>query len=244
MTGVPVPGLELPDLPGSRRLMLPVNGVTLGGYGFAREEAPGVVVLHGWGQDASDMAWAARALHEAGFAVRCLSLRGWRGSSGCDDYGVRQPDDIARVVEGWRATLGGQPVGVFGFSQGGLVALLAAARSADVRAVAALNPPTDLRAFARDTAFDFVRRYLNTVCADGLWQERSPLHHARAISAPTLLLAGSADRHVPPAQSAWLAARLTRGELVELPHAAHLPNAPERAVVLAHLTRFFKAHLR
>ena len=81
----------------------------------------------------------------------------------------------------------------------------------------------DARALATDT-HDFESRYLDGMIgplpeADELYRERSPLTHVDGFTAPVLLLQGSEDRVVPPAQS-----EVIRDALAErgIPHAYRL----------------------
>src|SRR5262245_61002871 len=122
----------------------PGSGVTLGGILFrpasASKPLPAIIVLHGWAQPgvpgAPRVENTARRLSEQGYVALALSMRGWPPSSGWDDCGTQQPDDVAKAAD-WLATLPGvdeESIGVLGFSLGGLVALLSGTRSARIRA--------------------------------------------------------------------------------------------------------------
>ena len=63
----------------------------------------------------------------------------------------------------------------------------------------------ELESFAA-TTHDFESRYIHQLVGDpdehpGIFAERSPITHADAVSVPVLLLQGSDDPVVPPAQS-------------------------------------------
>ena len=81
----------------------------------------------------------------------------------------------------------------------------------------------DARALAQDT-HDFESRYLDGMIgplpdAEDVYRERSPLTHVDGFTAPVLLLQGSDDRVVPPAQSEAIRDALAaRG----IPHAYRL----------------------
>lgn len=68
------------------------------------------------------------------------------------------------------------------------------------------------------------------------WDARERI---RAISAPTLVIAGADDPATPPAHAELLTSRISRSELVVLPRAAHLANVEQAAAfnraVLQHL---------
>jgi len=110
--------------------------------------------------------------------------------------GLRQPDDIVNAVgvlasEAW--VLNGT-VGLLGVSQGGQVALLAAARGAPVRAV-----------WRATTSCPGIVSYIDAVCGTDT-RRRSPVNFAGDINAPVLLVHGDADAHVPTEQSDLMAA--------------------------------------
>ena len=157
---------DLPDLQdGGERVRLPgADGIMLGGYLHRPRGAvlASVVVMPGYGSDATATSWAASRLARDGFAALSLSKRGWLGSGGAEDQGLRQPDDALEAAAWLRSQPGlDVPVALLGYSQGGQVALLAAARPrADLLAVAAFFPCTDLAGWARDTSEPGVAEYL------------------------------------------------------------------------------------
>lgn len=61
------------------------------------------------------------------------------------------------------------------------------------------------------------------------------------VSAPTLVVAPTGDRLVLPESSYRLAAGIPGARLVELPGAAHVPNAADRATWLRHVRAFLAA---
>src|SRR4249920_440190 len=118
--------------PGRYEVNLPGAGVTLGGILFRPASTakllPAIIVLHGWARPgvpgASRIEGTARRLSEQGYVALALSMRGWPPSSGWDDCGTRQPDDVAEAAD-WLAALPGvnaDSIGVLGFSLGGQVA--------------------------------------------------------------------------------------------------------------------------
>ncbi|MEA2952947.1 MAG: uncharacterized protein QOJ96_2467 [Alphaproteobacteria bacterium] len=125
---------DLPERDDAERVHMPgSDGVTLGGYLFRpaltqadAKKTAGVIVLPGYSCDATDLVWFGQELGKAGFVALCLSQRGWLGSSGDEDQGFRQPDDVVAAANWLRAHA--RNISLLGFSQGGQVALLAAAR--------------------------------------------------------------------------------------------------------------------
>src|SRR5262249_27642927 len=131
-----------------------------------------------------------------------LSMRGWPPSSGWDDCGTQQPDDVAKAAD-WLATLPGvdeESIGVLGFSLGGLVALLSGTRSTRIKAIVAYFPITDIerREGARSNAGPR-NCCVPLVCGRGY--ESSRVHVAERIHAPVLLIHGDHDTELPSEQS-------------------------------------------
>jgi dipeptidyl aminopeptidase/acylaminoacyl peptidase len=251
------PPVASPTAPGRHDVTLPGSGATVGGVLYrpdAAEPRPAVVVLHGWQPAGTNGAALveprARAYAGAGYVALALSLRGWPPSGGVDDCGLRQPDDVARAVEWLRALPGvaADRVAIVGFSQGGQVALLAAANDARLAAVVAYYPVTDVARWKTTTANADIPGYVTTVCEPGGAAARSPLLRASAIAAPVLLVHGDADARVPTEQSQLmrdaLAAAGRRVELVLVPGAQHGFTATEEASVRPAVDAFLAAQLR
>lgn len=242
---------------GRREVSLAGAGVTLGGILYrpdATEARPGIIVLHGWqpaGTNGAALVEArARRYSEEGYVALALSMRGWPPSNGADDCGLLQPDDVARAVE-W---LGAQPgvnserIGLVGFSQGGQVALLAAARRARVRAVVAYYPVTDVAQWKTTTTNSDIPGYITAVCEPGGVAPRSPLVRASDITLPLLLVHGDQDTRVPTEQSTLMHEAVTRAggtaELFLVPGAQHGFVAAEEALARPIVDRFLTAWLR
>ncbi|MPY66758.1 prolyl oligopeptidase family serine peptidase [Deinococcus sp. SDU3-2] len=227
-----VPGLSLPDLPGAARLTLPPRedtprDVTLGGYLWRHPgPAPAALLLHGWGQDASDMATPARLLHAAGWHALSLSLRGWRGSGGCDDYGRSGPGDLGRVLAWLEAQPWVNRTAVLGLSLGGLVALLASAQGHRAGRTVAVNPPADLRGVYAGTSSGILRRYYDAVLTPEQWVDGSPLTHAGHIGGPTWVVIGPEDRICPPELGREFASA-SGSELLEVAGMGHVPDGEQ-----------------
>lgn len=103
---------DLPDLMdgGEWARLSGADGITLGGYLHRPhgKAAASVVVIPGYGLDAMATSWTAARLAREGFAALSLSQRGWLGSDGDEDQGLRQPDDALAGrgrVAAWAAGL-------------------------------------------------------------------------------------------------------------------------------------------
>jgi dipeptidyl aminopeptidase/acylaminoacyl peptidase len=177
-----------------------------------------------------------------------ISMRGFGRSAGEDDCGLEQPDDVGEVVAALRAEAPElQRVGLLGISQGGLVALLAAARGSPVDAVAAWAPVTDVARWRATTSVTEIRAYIDDRCADGLFADRSPLALAQDLRLPVLLVHGDADTRVPTEQSLRLDEAI-RGcvgdvELVLLPGVEHRRGPDGNRRAMDRTLAFFATHL-
>lgn len=118
-------------------------------------------------------------------------------------------------------------IGAIGGSAGGNLSLLLgtpdpAQKVAPVQAVVALYAPTDLIARKNETQLMFGQ---SRTQRPDLYKEASPYHQATASFPPTLLIHGTADTVVEPAQSELMAKKLKelgiKHELILVPDAPH-----------------------
>ena len=238
--------------PGRYEVGLPGSGVTLGGILFrpagTSKPSPAIIVLHGWAQPgvsgASRVEGTARRLAEQGYVALALSMRGWRPSSGWDDCGTQQPDDIAKAAD-WLTTLPGvnaDSIGVLGFSLGGQVALLSGARSGRIKAIVAYFPITDVHRWGETTSNLGIRYfYVPLVCGTG--DQNSPIHVAEQIQAPVLLIHGDRDTEVPTEQSLEMRDALQKAnrhvELLIIGGGNHRFKAEQSRQAWSAATKFF-----
>ena len=256
-TSTPTAPTAAPVAPGRHEVTIDAGAVRLGGIIFRPDtpEARGaIIVLHGWlaagTNGATTVEARARRFSEDGYVALALAMRGWPPSGGVDDCGLQQPDDVARVA-GWlrqQAGVRADRIGLVGFSQGGQVALLAAARDSQIQAVVAYYPVTDVGRWKTTTTNPDIPAYITAVCEPGGVGRRSPLVSARDIRAPALLVHGDEDTRVPTDQSQLLhAARTAAGldsTLLIVPGAAHGFTAIEEAAVRPAVDAFLTAWLR
>ncbi len=179
-----------------------------------RDDAPAVLVAHGNGGSRDLRAPLAAALHDAGLSVLLLDYRGYGGNPGSPTEA-----GLARDVRGARQWLLDQGVAAdrlvyFGESLGAAV----------VTELAVEHPPAGLvlRSPFTDLAAVGSHHY-PFLPVRALLRDRYPVAELVArVEAPTVVVLGTADSIVPPAQSravADAAAGLVR--LVEVPGADH-----------------------
>jgi pimeloyl-ACP methyl ester carboxylesterase len=171
----------------------------------ARPGRPAVILLHGYPADKRDLLPLAAALHRH-FTVLLLDLRYFGQSEGrVTTLGHRERDDLKRTVDVLEAR-GLGPVGVFGFSFGGAVALLTAAEDRRIRAVAAYAAFADLRALGRDLYWYLwlLREPLVGLMRWWSWcllgvdiTRPSPEEAAGRLAVPVLLIHSRGDEQIP-----------------------------------------------
>ncbi|HYD07060.1 MAG TPA: alpha/beta fold hydrolase [Reyranella sp.] len=242
---------DLPDLGDAESVKVPGHGVTLGGYFFKPQAGkppyPAVILLHGFAQNASHLAALARLTAANGYVALALSLRGWLGSEGESDQGLRQPLDVLAAID-WlakRPLVDRDRIALVGNSMGGQVALLTAAHRPPIRAVAAFQPPIDLAAWRE--ANPFVRDYLDDLCGSEGLPVRSPIFRVAQIDVPVLLIHGDKDENVSVEQTEAMAASLkSHGKEVEtsiMPGATHYFTEQQNAEARRRLFEFLRRHL-
>ncbi|HEX5615582.1 MAG TPA: S9 family peptidase [Acidimicrobiia bacterium] len=191
-------------------LLYPAVGVPVG------ERPPLLVDVHGGPTGQATVSWNPEVAYwtSRGWAVLRPNPRGSTGygrtyaQSLSGRWGERDVGDVAAGIraahrDGWAD---GGRVAISGGSSGGFVALLVAARHPElVRAVVDASGVTDLFDLA-ETTHRFESRYLDRLVGElpghaDRYRDRSPVTHARAITAPVLVLHGTADEVVPIGQA-------------------------------------------
>ena len=168
------------------------DGVTLAAVWYAPSQpAPAVLLLHSYLRTHTDWDPAAAVLHDAGFGVLELDLRGHGGSGG--SASADQFQRFARDVTAAVAWLRTQPtvlaarIGIAGFNLGATLAVVAAGADPGVRSLALISPALEFRGLHSDQA----------------------MHVFAARSGAALLIAGANDPY--GARSARQLADITPG---------------------------------
>lgn len=116
------------------------DGTRLSGWFCARPGASATIILcHGYPANRSEMLGWARLFEEAGFHTLLFDFRAMGESSGNrTSIGLQEVQDLLGAVDfvASRPETAGYPIGVYGFSMGGAVAIMAAAQEARIAAVA------------------------------------------------------------------------------------------------------------
>jgi fermentation-respiration switch protein FrsA (DUF1100 family) len=245
------------------------DGVMLSGWyvparktGQDGNRPPGAVILcHGMMANRAEvLPWAA-PLWERGYALLMFDFRAL-GESGGDlcTAGYSEPQDLRGAVDylASRPDMADVPIGVFGFSMGGVAAILAAADDPRIQAVATHGAFATLdRALAQRCRHHFwlfgpvVAWATRTVSQKARWFTMSPSAVApinaisRLTPRPLLLLHGGRDPIVHPADARDLHdAAAHPKHLVILPRSGHKRiHATVRDQAREQLARFFCENL-
>jgi dipeptidyl aminopeptidase/acylaminoacyl peptidase len=196
----------------------------------AGEKPPLIVLSHG-GPTASagpELALSVQFWTSRGFAVIDVN---YGGSTGYGREYRRRLDrrwgivDVNDSISAARflaeyGEVDGEKLLIRGGSAGGFTTLAVLTATEAFAAGVSRYGVADLAALAADT-HKFESRYLDSLvgpypAAEAVYRERSPIHHTDRLSSPLLLLQGSEDEIVPPAQSEQMAAAL---DAKGIPHA-------------------------
>ena len=206
------------------------DGLPVSGWMLAPKHAPGkrlpVVILNRGGNGGfgalkfADLFSHAIPIAERGFLVLASQYRGMDESDpkrfGRDEFGGADVRDVTRLIALVKDIPDADPDNVFllGFSRGVMQSYLAARGRTDIRAMAMINGQVDLQA---DLAFRpemeaLYRARIPGYATDkaGVLRQRSALAWAEELprSAPILLLHGSEDERVSPANGPKMKRRL------------------------------------
>ena len=228
------------------------DGLALAAWLLPRPGAPAVVLLHGYPADKADLLPLASVLHQR-YTTLLVDLRYFGASEGrATTLGVRERGDLMRAIDALEAR-GFGPVGVFGLSLGGAVAIMAAAEDSRIRAVAAYGAFADLRSLGRELyawlgplKYPFVELMVawGRLALGVDLTTPSPVRAAARVRVPVLLIHSRADEQIPFGH----AERLRRA-LAANPHAdLHVLDAGRHGELpgdfAARLARFFSTHLQ
>jgi len=215
---------------------------------FFRSPANGrlVILVHGTGADRSQLLPEARMLARHGFGVLSLDWPGHGESGGTIQWDETERQALTRAIDWATRSLGTQPpeIGLLGFSMGSWIALQVASGDERVYGLALTGAFADVKDLlvkqggrwgALSSGLTLVTARLHGM---RYWEKRSEDLIGRLSPRPVLLIAGTADRVVPPSmterlyqlarepKSLWLVPGADHGE-----YAAVAPVEYERRLV-------------
>jgi len=190
-------------------------------------EAPAVVVLHGWGGNATDMLPIAPGINSVGFHALFLDAR-THGLSDNEDFMSmpRFAEDLDTALAWLHARDDVTTVGVIGHSVGAAAAILAASRDTTIDAVVAVASfahPEELMwraipypAPVKWTLLRIIRRMIGVS-----FDDIAPRNRIGEVKVPVLLLHGDADEVVPVEDALSLHEHLPSSRLITVPGGKH-----------------------
>lgn len=217
------------------------DGTNLSGWFIPspKPNAPrGVIVLcHGVDSTRTAMLWKAKVLNKHGYATLLFDFRG-RGESGPSicTLGYRETDDLLAAIHyvQSRPDCRDVPLGVFGESQGGAVALMGTARAPQVRAVVSESPFAQLDHAVHNhfaslmglatPVIEYPVRAMGELIIRRRCCNVSPVQEITRIAPrPILLIQDADDVLCPPAETrALLKAAGSNAQLWTVPNAGHI----------------------
>lgn len=203
--------------------------------GFEWGMGPAVLLVHGWGGRAAQLASFVAPLVEAGFRVLAFDAPAHGDSPGERTSFAEIAALVAQI-----GALRGPLHGIVGHSLGGAASLLALSRGVAVERAVLIAPTASLHevvlehARARELTPDVTAGLLERMRAQftpRVWEDTTPVELAPRIVVETLVIADEHDPHVSFAASAALAAALPRGRFAPTTGLGHLSLLRTRAVV-------------
>jgi len=227
-----------------------VNGTRLHGWFIPVDgAAPAVIVLHGWGGNASLMLPLAPHLHRAGFHALFLDARS-HGNSEHDSFTSmpRFAEDLEAAVSWLRAHPEVTSIGVIGHSVGAGAAILSASRGDQFEAVVSVSSFAHPGEMMRRQMSKLPKPVLTSILGalqrviGYRFDDFAPRNRVALVEAPLLLVHGGADQVVPIENLHELIAASPRAEVLVVPEGGHSDLKPFESHV-GDITDFLSRHL-
>jgi dipeptidyl aminopeptidase/acylaminoacyl peptidase len=237
-----------------------INGVEIGGFsarpkdqGTERKKLPVIIYNRGGSGEGTAVTFGQMLADIFPLAAQGFLVIGSQYRQQ-DEFGGKDVDDVMALFDiiDLRSDVDHERIGMMGWSRGGVMTMLAAARTTRVKAIALGGTPTDLLKGLEsrpDMEAVFKQRIPDySSNKEAALTKRSPLFVLDKVapSTPILILHGSADARAPAEHALWLAVRLNSlkrtYKLVIYPNGNHALNN-FREDVRDELGRWFLAYL-
>ncbi|MGH2345987.1 MAG: alpha/beta hydrolase [Chloroflexota bacterium] len=135
------------------------TGTILSGRFFPGRLHAAIVLSHGYGATQEQMLPRASFLHQAGFSVFTYDMRGSGKSGGSITFGALEQQDLIAAVDYLvsRPDVDKGKIAALGFSMGGAVSIMAAARDTRIKAVVDDSGYAELDHWFSDSVGEFLR---------------------------------------------------------------------------------------
>ncbi|HSE89538.1 MAG TPA: alpha/beta fold hydrolase [Candidatus Binatia bacterium] len=228
------------------------DGLTLRGWYIpaAKEIEKTLILLHGYPADKGNILPALAFLHED-FNLLLFDFRYLGKSEGSySTAGAKEVEDLLAAIQFLKGR-GVKEVGVWGFSMGGAVALMAIEKAPEIKAVISESSYASLA----DMAFELMRiPVLNYPIAYlvSLWaklflgidlRDASPADRIRNATIPILLIHSSADAVIPFSHARLLQEALAKNPNAEFWFNEHFAHGQLAADYRTRVKDFFLKHL-
>jgi dipeptidyl aminopeptidase/acylaminoacyl peptidase len=228
------------------------DGITLRGWHVpsGKETDKTLILLHGYPADKGDIL-PALAFLQKDFNLLLFDFRYLGESEGSySTAGAKEVEDLLAAIR-FLKTRGIEKVGVWGFSMGGAVALMAIERAPEIRAVVAESSYASLS----EMALQFFRvRLINYPMAYliGLWaklflgidlKDASPAERIRNSAIPILITHSSADAVIPFSQAKSLQQALVNNPRAEFWFSEEFAHGQLHGDYRKRLETFFRTNL-
>jgi len=182
------------------------------------KSAPGVLLIHGFGTNRSDLLDVANVLHKKGYSALLFDLRAHGLSDGDETtFGIKESNDIKMAFRtlSQQKHVDEKKLGIYAVSMGASMAIIASAQEDfvkdNLKAIFLDSPYSQLANVLRQR-FSYSKGYISPIsvfiskgCASlllgGNPLDLEPLNLVKDIEVPMFLVHGSEDRTIPSGES-------------------------------------------